>query len=513
MNGLIASLQRQMSARDIPGVSLRVAQAGRTLFAEDLGKACIQTGEALTGATRMPIGCLTKPLAAHAVLDLLFAQGCGPQARVRDVLPALTCNPTFDKMTVRHLLTHVSGLPRGTYTPERQAAPAGLQTFRGITAVFPLETTYKYSNLGFQLVGEVITALAGVPADLHLCRAIFEPLGMTRTGFSAGGASATGYWKGWRFGAANTGLASIQCPQVSLPKLAGGVVSTADDMMRWLALFDGASPLIRPETIAAMTAGGVKKPGGKETGPGFHCETINGANIHYFPGTASGFSALMLRVAAHDLTAVAIGNQTSVNDVLRRMLDSVVQERCIAIPKPRLTRRVAPLSVQVRGDGRAYRLFTRPDDTLILQDKTGAEALYVARSPSAFFPQGAGDRRHMLRLRYKARRFLNATIGPTVLRHDSADAPRLDPALDNLSGTYTSPTFGRMHIFARGSDLIADYGAIYETRLVPLRDGTFRNQSGPFKGEVIRFDSVMRGLALAELDFAYLAPLKEEAFA
>ncbi len=114
-------------------------------------------------------------------------------------------------MTVRHLLSHTSGLanllpirwvrPADAPVPDRGAFVRHLLAKHRRLRSVPGERA-RYSNLGYLVLGEVISEVAGTGYEEYVRREIFSPLGMGRTGFSypqpAGDGAATGYQPLWR---------------------------------------------------------------------------------------------------------------------------------------------------------------------------------------------------------------------------------------------------------------------------------------------------------------------------
>jgi len=100
-----------------------------------------------------------------------------------DIKNAQTQGPAI---TIRHLLTHTSGLPREAVGvnwndltfPDRQEM---MRRLPGQETVFPAETEWKYSNLGLSIAGEIVAAVSGEPWPQYIDRHILGPLGMAHT--------------------------------------------------------------------------------------------------------------------------------------------------------------------------------------------------------------------------------------------------------------------------------------------------------------------------------------------
>jgi CubicO group peptidase (beta-lactamase class C family) len=187
-------LAERIGAGDFPSAVYVVAEAGRVRFADALGDAVREPEvRAATLDTVFDLASLTKPLVTGMLLALLVERGTvGLDAAVAEYLPEFGAG---DKraVTVRHLLTHTSGLP--AWQPLYLSAGGDRERVLEVIAAQPLERTpgarVVYSDLGFVTLGLLAQRItsAGL-ADLAR-REIFEPLGLKRTFFNPGKALRT----------------------------------------------------------------------------------------------------------------------------------------------------------------------------------------------------------------------------------------------------------------------------------------------------------------------------------
>ncbi len=124
---------------------------------------------------------ITKPITATLLLQAVEAGQLHLGQRVADFLPEAAESPV-GPVALRQLATHVSGLPpwKPLYTTEASSVLADILTT-------PLEaepgTRYAYSDLGYILLGEILTRVTGMTLDRLAQERIFTPLGMASTGF------------------------------------------------------------------------------------------------------------------------------------------------------------------------------------------------------------------------------------------------------------------------------------------------------------------------------------------
>lgn len=172
-----------------PGCAVGVARGGTVLLERGYGMADLAGARAITPATVLESGSVAKQFTATAVL-LLAADGkLSLDADARTWLPEL---PVYDRpITVRHLLTHTSGLREWSNLVAWQGWPRGTRVhtqpdvFALITAQralnYPVGAHYSYTNSGFLLLRTLVERVAGQSFSDFTRRRIFEPLGMQHT--------------------------------------------------------------------------------------------------------------------------------------------------------------------------------------------------------------------------------------------------------------------------------------------------------------------------------------------
>ncbi|HEU5074083.1 MAG TPA: serine hydrolase domain-containing protein [Polyangiaceae bacterium] len=140
------------------------------------------------------IGSITKPVTAMAVLGLRDAGKLQLDAPVASYLPEMAQVQALTRdsapLTIRHLLTHTSGLPREAATADDTGGKGTsessiLASLAGIQLEFEPGSRYQYSNLGFTLLGSVIARVSGMPYRQYVQEHVFTPLGLTSATWDA----------------------------------------------------------------------------------------------------------------------------------------------------------------------------------------------------------------------------------------------------------------------------------------------------------------------------------------
>ena len=135
--------------------------------------------------TRFDLASLTKVVASlPAILRLIDQEEISLDSPVAAILPSLAADAAKRQITVRHLLSHTSGLPAWLPVYLDRTGP---DAYVGAIARAPLESepgsNVVYSDLGFILLGEIIRQVTGDDVATYAEREIFAPLGMTATEF------------------------------------------------------------------------------------------------------------------------------------------------------------------------------------------------------------------------------------------------------------------------------------------------------------------------------------------
>jgi CubicO group peptidase (beta-lactamase class C family) len=239
---LAACLRRRIrttQARGVPSVVGVLVVDGRTAWSDAVGIA--EPGDAATVAHHYRIGSITKTFAAAATLQLRDAGLLDLDDDIRRHLREIP----FAKVTIRRLLTHTSGLqrePPGNIweTLEAPTADRLLSEIGSAELVHPPGRRWHYSNLGYALLGLIVSRVAAVPFDDYVAEHILRPLGIARTGWERLPPFARGYF----VDPFDDRLRPEPDVDLSGTASMGGLWSTADDLARWVACLTRAEPRV-----------------------------------------------------------------------------------------------------------------------------------------------------------------------------------------------------------------------------------------------------------------------------
>ena len=291
-NEISPVIEKYITEKKIPGAVLAVKKGDKVILRKAYGYAKLKefdgslsaNPEAMTVNHLFDIASLTKVIGTTTAIMKLHDQG---QLNVED--PASKYLKGFDegdkkKITIRHLLTHTSGLyewyPLYYFSNKRAST---FSFIKQLPLKYPVGEGRHYSDLGFTLLGEIIENVSGKPLETYVKTEIFVPLRMTHTGYTPNKTSnrfaatsmgnpyekrmvedsTLGFkvkgldpqsWKGWRQyllqGEVNDGNAWYANEGISG---AAGLFSTVDDLQKLVDMLKNKGQVKGKTFISAKT--------------------------------------------------------------------------------------------------------------------------------------------------------------------------------------------------------------------------------------------------------------------
>ncbi len=175
-----------IEAKEIPGCVIEIARQDDLVYRCAYGRRQIEpSAEAMTLDTIFDLASLTKPVATATCVMKLCDEGV-----VQIDLPVSKYLPEFvghgkDPITLEHLLTHTSGLtPDNALADYEQGNEIAWQRICDLNLLSPPGHTFRYSDVGFIVLGRLVERMSGQTLGEYAKRTIFEPLGMRHTRFN-----------------------------------------------------------------------------------------------------------------------------------------------------------------------------------------------------------------------------------------------------------------------------------------------------------------------------------------
>lgn len=271
LNAASREMEQYIDNGKLAGISTLVFKEGAVVHRKNYGYADLENQEPVTDSTIFRIYSMTKPVTAAALMTLYDEGKFQLDDKVSEYLPEFegmmvynaetkSEEPQEDEMTIRHLLTHTSGIPYGW---DQQAYVDSLYRVYGgsgwdgilaekiqVITEIPLKhqpgTIWEY-GLGIDVAGYLIEVLSGMPLDEFFEQEIFNPLNMDDSGFYVPESKHNRFSKLYtknkegELTEMEGMMSTIFKSPVTLFSGGGGLVSTADDYLKFcrMLLNDG----------------------------------------------------------------------------------------------------------------------------------------------------------------------------------------------------------------------------------------------------------------------------------
>jgi len=279
----------------LPGAVLLVGHDGNIVYRKAYGeRAVLPAREAMTADTVFDLASLTKIVATTSALMKLHDEGrFSPDDPVTKYLPEF--QDGHSAITIRDLMTHYSGLrPDLDLDPPWTGYETGIHRALTDKPANPPETKFVYSDINFELLGEIVHRLSGMPENEYVQKILFTPLGMTDTGYLPDPKlrPRIAPTEQQKDGEILRGVVHDPTARF-MGGVAGhaGVFSTADDLAKFCQMIlDGGRGLFKPATIR-MFASPASPAGQKDVrGLGWDIDSrYSGNRGNLFPaGTSFG---------------------------------------------------------------------------------------------------------------------------------------------------------------------------------------------------------------------------------
>jgi CubicO group peptidase (beta-lactamase class C family)/uncharacterized protein YneR len=378
-----------------PGAAVIVARNGTVVFRKGYGLANLELGVPIEPQMVFRLGSITKQFTAVAIL-MLVEQGA---LSLDDDLTTFWAHyPTHGhRITVEHLLTHTSGIKSYTSMPEWLSLWRQDMTVEEIIALFkdqPMDFVpgdrWAYSNSGYHLLGAIIEKVSGQTYEQFLTQHIFDPLGMTHSGYDHVERIVPGRVAGYQKG--SEGYENAPYLSMTHPYAAGGLLSSVDDLVLWdealykdkLLAQDTLEQAFTPAVLRTGTATGY--------GYGWGMTSYEEHRMIEHGGGIPGFLTYAIRLPDDHLFVAVLMNSTAAEPPPEQL---AVKIAALAIGHPyqepvAITLDTATLDAyvgvyQVDENEHDEQVVTRDGDWLSIQRTGGKREEILPLSPTEFF--------------------------------------------------------------------------------------------------------------------------------
>lgn len=314
---------------DAPGASVMVTYRGKQVFAKGYGLADLETRIPCATNTNFRLASVTKQFTAMAVLMLAERGKLSLDEPLTDFFPEFPAGGA--RITVRHLLTHTSGLldyedeiPKGTTLPVLDQDVLRILLKQAKTYFSP-GTEYRYSNSGYALLALIVEQRGGLTFARFLKENIFAPLKMSNTLAYEEGLSVV---PNRAYGHSPTGSEFRRTDQSLTSSVLGdgGVYSSVADLFKWDQALYTTKLVSRKMLQKAFTPATLTDKPGQSYGFGWYIGAYRGLEEVWHSGETVGFRTRIARFPERKFTVILLANRSdaALNELPHRIADVVL---------------------------------------------------------------------------------------------------------------------------------------------------------------------------------------------
>ncbi len=329
-----------MDKFDVPGMALVIVQDGEIIFEKGYGVQAKGTEIKVDANTNFCLASVSKSFTALAILQLRDQGQLSLDDPVIKYLPWFASKDKVrsDKITIRHLIHHISGIPTTAYGLEiengtEEQLEEQIKKLKNINLFAEPGTRWQYSNLNYWTQALIIEKLTGQKFADYMNQHVFKPMGMGRTGYYHNIADLGNLSSGHRLEFGNTKFFDYRVPDVI--NAAGGLYSNAHDLGQYLKTIlnsgtHGDNQILSANSMREAYTNGVELNGDYTYAFGFYNGNFAGHFYADHGGDNPNFTAHIAFFSADNLGWAILSNSqhpmthTLSNRVARIVLDQEV---------------------------------------------------------------------------------------------------------------------------------------------------------------------------------------------
>ncbi len=307
---------QQMQSQNTPGLALALVDRMGTITVRSYGYEDLEQRTPVSPATRFQIGSISKSFTAIALLQLADEGRFDPGRPVQKYLPWFTPVSRWRPVTGHDLLTHTSGLPADR--DDIPSSPAqGYMVRERVPGSAP-GARWAYSNIGYQVLGQLLESIEGKPYSEIIRQRVLDPLRMTASEARFTHETRMFLARGYRHlhddRPARRADPLVPAEWVEYGSGDGSVVSNAGDMGAYLGMLlkggqGGQGVILTPQAYTSLMRPWAKtEGGGDDYGYGLFLGTLSGRLVFWHSGGMLGYSSYLIGEPALGVGAVVFVN-------------------------------------------------------------------------------------------------------------------------------------------------------------------------------------------------------------
>jgi CubicO group peptidase (beta-lactamase class C family) len=376
---------------DGPGAAVIAVQNGEVMLRKGYGLADLELGVPIQPEMVFRVASITKEFTAALVLQLVEEGAISLEDEITDFLPDYPLRG--NKVTLRHLLTHTSGIPTFQAVPGFQDHVRLDHTVEETLAIFagePFEflpgERYSYSSSGYIVLGAILERVTGKTFEELLQERIFGAVGMQSACLGSHDRIIPRRVKGYTVG--REGVINSPIVSMTMAFSSGGLLMSVDDLAAWDEALYGDRVLGGESRKAMWSAHMLESGQATEYGLGWMVTEFLGHKVLMHDGSIDGFLSTAWRLPDDRIFVAVLTNSDSpevgpnvaAKEVLATLL-GVPENRAIPMTPAVMDRYVGDYS---RRDGRIWRV-VQEDGRLYLAPNERVLWEILPASASDFF--------------------------------------------------------------------------------------------------------------------------------
>ena len=323
-------IEQQMKDQKIVGLSLGVIVNGKIVKAKGYGVANLEYNIPATENTVYKMASVSKHMIASAIMKLVEEGKLNLSDSITKFFKGAP--PAWNKITIRHLMNHTSGLPRESpaFQPMlTQSDSLLIRVAYNTSMVFPTGTSWQYCNLGYFMLADIIRQISGKPFSRFMKDDIFYKYGLSNTQTTSLDyivpMRANGYA---RYG----GDTMVNAPNYVALRPSGAFLSTISDMMKWELLMQNNQMLTKKSWLQ-MWDDTVKIASTNSSAPpiyygyGWNVSSYKNRKLVSHGGSLPGFRTIYYRFPDEKIAIVILTNSepTNANPIAQGVADIILK--------------------------------------------------------------------------------------------------------------------------------------------------------------------------------------------
>jgi len=316
-NEQIDSILNNTVKTDGPGAIIFIKQKGKVLYEKAFGKANIENKVDMSTKNAFNIGSVSKEFTAMSVIQLLEKGKLSLEDNVNSYLPNYSKNG--DKIKIKHLLSHTSGLKSHTdtiwaNTDARKyfnSSKDVLNYFKNDIVQFEAGENHDYCNVNFNLLAYIIEKVSGMEYTDYVNENIFKPLGMTNSYIPNEGQLIPNLATGYEL--KNNEIVYARYHSINQTRGSSSIHTTVEDLSKWYEGLMNSKVISRENLIKAWTPFTLNTGEKSTYGYGFYSDKKFNKTSIFHNGFIFGYSTSDMYFPEDDLLILVVSNISDIN--------------------------------------------------------------------------------------------------------------------------------------------------------------------------------------------------------